>query len=93
MRRVIVAWVLSVVLSPLAVRAGEPATFGTVRSATIDPRTGAAVPAVTRLQPVVGTVQPAHRFGALFGHSPKYSSMVYNPTLGTFGTQKFRLRR
>ena len=67
-----------------------PAPGPTVRTATINPRTGAPTSAVTRLQPVIGSVQRTSHFSNPFTHRAKYSGVTYNPVLGTFGTQKFK---
>ena len=67
-----------------------PAPGPTVRTATINPRTGTPTSAVTRLQPVIGSVQRTSHFSNPFTHRAKYSGVTYNPVLGTFGTQKFR---
>jgi hypothetical protein len=77
--------------SPLSVLNGSSSGGGpTVRSATIDPRSGTVVPAVTRLHPVIGSLQRTGHFTNPFTHKTKYTGTVYNPALGTFGTQKFR---
>lgn len=44
----------------------------------------------TRLQPVVGSVQRTGLFAHPHTGRTKYTSTVYNPTLGQFGTQTFR---
>ncbi len=67
-----------------------PAPGPTVRTATINPRTGAPTSAITRLQPVIGSVQRTSHFSNPFTHKAKYSGVTYNPVLGTFGTQKFK---
>ncbi len=67
-----------------------PAPGPTVRTATINPRTGTPTSAVTRLQPVIGSVQRTSHFSNPFTHKAKYSGVTYNPVLGTFGTQKFK---
>ena len=67
-----------------------PAPGPTVRTATINPRTGTPTSAVTRLQPVIGSVQRTSHFSNPFTHRAKYSGVTYNPVHGTFGTQKFR---
>lgn len=71
--------------------AGSSAPRGTLaRTATIDSRSGAAIPAVTTLHPVVGSVQRKSHFTNPFTHKAKYTNTVYNPVLGQFGTNKFR---
>ena len=67
-----------------------PAPGPTVRTATSNPRTGTPTSAVTRLQPVIGSVQRTSHFSNPFTHRAKYSGVTYNPVHGTFGTQKFR---
>lgn len=67
-----------------------PAPGPTVRTATINPRTGTPTSAVTRLQPVIGSVQRTSHFSNPFTHRAKYSGVTYNPVHGTFGTQKFK---
>lgn len=72
----------------------EPVAGGATRSligkgAVVDHRLGTAVPATTRLNPVVGSVQRGHLTNPLTGRS-NYKSTTYNPVLGTFGTYKFR---
>ena len=72
----------------------EPIAGGSTRSligrgAVVDHHIGTAVPVVTRLHPVVGSVQRGHFNNPLTGRS-HYKSTVYNPALGTFGTYKFR---
>jgi|GEM_PF-3460845 len=62
----------------------------TTKTATIDSRTGAVVPAVTRLHPVIGSVQRRGHFVNPFTHKARYSVTMYNPLLGSFGTQKVR---
>jgi hypothetical protein len=92
MRRfVALAVVLFVATSTQKVRATAPLVSRgpVVRSAGIAPR-GAIVPGVTRLQPVVGSIQRTGRFTNPFTHKTKYTATAYNPTLGTFGTTKFR---
>ena len=59
------------------------------KGAVVDHRLGTAVPVVTRLHPVVGSVQRGHFANPLTGKS-NYKSTVYNPVLGSFGTYKFR---
>src|SRR5688572_22764544 len=59
------------------------------RGAVVDHHAGTAVPVVTRLHPVVGSVQRGHFTNPINGRS-NYKSTVYNPVLGTFGTYKFR---
>jgi hypothetical protein len=59
------------------------------RSAVVDRHLGTAVPVVTRLNPVVGTVQRGHLNNPIT-HKSNYRSTVYNPVLGSFGTYKFR---
>ncbi|MBN9118138.1 MAG: hypothetical protein J0I06_03065 [Planctomycetes bacterium] len=59
------------------------------RGAVVNPHSGTAVPVVTRLHPVVGSVQPRGHVNPLTGKT-KYTSTVYNPVLGSFGTYKFR---
>jgi hypothetical protein len=60
-----------------------------VRTAALNTR-GDVVPAVTRLHPVVGSLQRTSHFTNPFTHKARYTGTVYNPLLGTFGTQKFR---
>ena len=60
-----------------------------VRTATVNTR-GDVVPAVTRLHPVIGSVQRTGHFTNPFTHKSKYTGVVYNPLNGSFGTQKFR---
>ena len=73
-------------------RAGSPGAHRgpTVRTATINPLSGTPVSVVTRLQPVVGSVQRTSHFSNPLTHKAKYTSTTYNPVLGTFGTQKFK---
>ncbi len=67
-----------------------PAPGPTVRTATINSLSGQPISVVTRLQPVVGSVQRTSHFSNPFTHKAKFSGVTYNPVLGTFGTQKFR---
>jgi hypothetical protein len=77
--------------SPLSVLERSPSGGGsTVRTATIDSRSGTVVPAATRLHPVIGSLHRTGHFTNPFTHKTKYTATVYNPALGTFGTQKFR---
>jgi hypothetical protein len=69
-------------LSPDAPDTRGAARGPTGRALVFDARTGGAVPTVTRLHPVVGSVQRA-------GHK-RFSATTYNPLMGTFGTQTFR---
>ena len=89
MRKLIAVMALAVVLfaaGAQTARAGSPY----VRTATIDPRSGQPVSVVTRLQPVVGSVQRTSHFTNPFTHKAKYTNSVYNPVFGTFSTQKFK---
>jgi hypothetical protein len=72
----------------------EPVAGGATRSlvgrgAVVDHHSGTAVPVVTRLHPVIGSVQQRGHTNPVTGRS-KYTSTVYNPVLGSFGTYKFR---
>lgn len=69
-------------LSPDAPDARGAGRGLTGRALVFDARTGAAVPTVTRLHPVVGSVQRA-------GHK-RFSATTYNPLMGTFGTHTYR---
>jgi hypothetical protein len=60
-----------------------------IRTATVNTR-GDVVPAVTRLHPVIGSVQRTGHFTNPFTHKAKYSGVTYNPLQGTFGTQTFK---
>jgi hypothetical protein len=62
----------------------------TIRTATIDSRSGTVIPTTTRLHPVIGSLQRTGHFTNPFTNKTKYTGTVYNPALGTFGTQKFR---
>ena len=90
--RKLVALVALVVAGSQMAYAGSPGAHRgpTVRTATINPLSGTPVSAVTRLQPVVGSVQRTSHFSNPFTHKAKYSGVTYNPVHGTFGTQKFR---
>ena len=89
--RKLIALVALVVAGAQLAHAGSPGAHRgpTVRTATINPISGAPVSVTTRLQPVVGSVQRSH-FSNPFTHKAKYTGTTYNPVLGTFGTQKFR---
>lgn len=98
MKKMLATVVLALVAVPV-VQAGDSGVFAggisgnrppTARTVVIDPRSGIAVPAVTRLHPVVGSVQRTSHFANPFTHKAKYSSVNYNPVLGSFSTQKFR---
>jgi hypothetical protein len=82
---------LAGVVGAPAARAGDPfANHGPfVRTAAINTR-GEVVPTVTRLHPVIGSLQRTGHFTNPFTHKARYTGTVYNPMLGTFGTQKFR---
>ena len=67
-----------------------PAPGPPVRTATINSLSGQPISVVTRLQPVVGSVQRTSHFSNPFTHRAKYSGVTYNPVHGTFGTQKFK---
>lgn len=60
-----------------------------IRPIISSPR-GDVVPAVTRLHPVIGSVQRTGHFTNPITHKTKYSALMYNPLSGTFGTQKYR---
>src|SRR5262245_65488068 len=76
---------------PFSITGAAPVTRGpTVRQATRDPYSGTAVPAVTRLHPVIGSVQRTSLFTNPLTHKARYTGLVYNPLLGSFGTQKFK---
>jgi hypothetical protein len=75
-----------VTIEPIA---GGPTRSLVARSAVIDHHTGTTVPVVTRLHPVVGSVQRGHLTNP-FTHRSNYKSKVYNPVLGSFHTYKFR---
>jgi hypothetical protein len=60
------------------------------RTASVDSRTGAAVPVVTRLHPVVGSVERKSHFANPITHKARYTDAVYNPVLGQFSTRHFR---
>ncbi len=69
----------------------SPAAPGmTVRTPYLNTRTGGPASTVTRLQPVVGSIQRTGRFTNPLTHKTKYTSTTYNPALGTFGTRTFR---
>ena len=87
-----IALVALVVAGSQTAHAGSPGAHHgpTVRTATINPLSGAPVSVVTRLQPVVGSVQRTSHFSNPFTHRAKYSGVTYNPVHGTFGTQKFK---
>src|SRR5437762_495396 len=76
---------------PVAVEAvsGGATRSLVARTAVVDAHAGTAVPAVTKLHPVVGSVHRGHFTHPITGAS-NYKSTVYNPVLGTFGTYKFR---
>lgn len=59
-----------------------------LRAVAISPREPG--PAVTRLHPVVGSVQRTGHFTNPITHKAKHSVLMYNPTAGTFGTHTFR---
>ena len=68
-----------------------PAAPGmTVRTPYLNTRTGGPAQTVTRLQPVVGSIQRTSRFTNPITHKSKYTGTVYNPALGSFGTRTFR---
>jgi len=90
-KRIVVSAVLVLLVTAPTVQAGgKLAGVPTVRTAVIDPRSGLAIPAVTKLHPVIGSVQRTSHITNPFTHKAKYSSVNYNPILGTFGTQKFK---
>jgi hypothetical protein len=67
---------------------GAPARSLNGRGAYVERYSGTPVSVPARLQPVVGSVKPGHT--NLLTGKTKYSSAVYNPVLGSFGTYKFR---
>lgn len=88
---VVVAGTASAGPNPLAVFSSPSADHGlTARTAGIDARSGGAVPAVTALNPVVGSVQRTGHFVHPHTGKTKYSQTVYNPVLGQFGARTFR---
>ena len=78
MKKIIAAVVLMLLAAP-AVHAQNPISVYSPNRET-----------ATRLQPVVGSVKQKSHFTNPFTHKAKYTGVVYNPTLGNFGTQKFR---
>ena len=96
MRKLLVALLVLAVsgAGSQTVRAGD--SFGSrgpfVRTANINTR-GDLVPTVTRLQPVIGSVQRTDHFPHPFTHRTKYTGVAYNPMLGRFGTQTQTFRR
>jgi hypothetical protein len=60
-----------------------------VRTAAINTR-GDVVPAVTKLHPVVGSLHRTSHFNHPITHKARYSATMYNPMLGSFGTQTFK---
>ena len=89
MRSVLVAAVMMAFAG--AASAGDfPLGGPTARTVALDARSGGAVPVVTRLQPVVGSVQRTGHFAHPHTGKTKYTGTVYNPVLGQFGTHTFR---
>jgi hypothetical protein len=93
MRRfAVVALVLMASASSQTARAsdvlGVPHTPN-LRPVIASPR-GEVVPQVTRLHPVIGSVHRVGHFTNPFTHKAKYSSLSYNPLLGSFSTQTFK---
>jgi hypothetical protein len=84
------AAVAVVLLASATASAGDPLRVGTGGNRVIENLSGYSVPSVTRLHPVVGSIQRHGRFTNPFTHKAKYTQMVYNPNLGTFGRMKFR---
>ncbi|MCS6863693.1 MAG: hypothetical protein RMJ56_01690 [Gemmataceae bacterium] len=70
--------------------AAWPARYPFVRTAALESRTGNVHTAVTRVQPVVGSLQRTSRFRNPFTHQAKYTMTTYNPLVGSFQQVKFR---
>jgi len=62
----------------------------TTRTAVLDSRSGLVVPTVTRLHPVIGSVQRTNWFTNPLTQKDRYTGTVYNPQLGQFSTYRFR---
>ncbi|MFM8274432.1 MAG: hypothetical protein ACKODX_19170 [Gemmata sp.] len=75
-----------VTLSPAA----PPPHKLSARTVSVDSRTGAALPVVTRVHPVVGSVERKSHFANPLTHKARHTDAVYNPVLGQFGTRHFR---
>ncbi len=89
MRKVVAAVAVALVIVVASSQTAHAGSSPIVRTATIDPRSGTPIPVVTRLQPVVGTVQRTSHFSNPITHKARFRSVNYNPVLGTFDTQKF----
>ncbi|MCI0703308.1 MAG: hypothetical protein L0241_19695 [Planctomycetia bacterium] len=62
----------------------------TRRTVLFDGRTGLVVPTVTRVQPVIGSIQRKSHFANPFTHKARYTGTVYDPQLGQFSKHHFR---
>lgn len=89
MRKLIVALILFGTWAGEGLAAGAP-RYPLMRTAALDSRTGSVHTAVTRVQPVVGSLQRTSRFRNPFTHKAKYEMLTYNPLLGSFQPVKFR---
>jgi len=88
MKRIFVAAALALLLSTSATRA-DNWTQGLPKQSPLVNLQGTS-PQVTRLHPVVGSIQRTSHFTNPFTHKAKYSSVMYNPVLGSFAKHKFR---
>ena len=90
MKRIFVAAAVALLLSTSAQAADNWTQGLPTQSPLVNLRGDTSVPPVTRLHPVVGSIQRTSHFTNPFTHKAKYSSVMYNPVLGSFSKHKFR---
>jgi hypothetical protein len=92
MRRFVVAAVAVVALTLAAGRASaqHPRDPMLAKTAFFDSRTGNVIPTVTRLHPVIGSLNRTSHLNNPLTHRARYTGVLYNPILGSFGTKSFR---
>ena len=90
MRRLLVAAVVMLAFTANQASAWPPQDPMIAKTAVFDNRSGAVVPTVTRLHPVIGSMNRTSHLNNPLTHKARYTGVLFNPLLGTFGTKTFR---
>jgi hypothetical protein len=91
MRRLLAAAVVVMAVAAEQADAKDPRGEGLFgRGVIIDRNNGSVIPATTRLHPVIGSTQVTSHFNLPFTHKARYSTMMYNPLLGSFSSRSFK---
>lgn len=91
MRRILAAAVVMVTFAVGQADAKEPRGDGVFgKGVVIDRNNGSVIPTTTRLHPVIGSTQVTSHFNLPFSHKARYTTMMYNPLLGSFSSRTLK---